>query len=139
MEGLDRYQDGYDVPVLAMETLGADSLHQSLKEDQLVALPAITSIATSLGARQVAKKAFEVARRPNVRSGVVTDAQAASACVRLLDDERIAIEISCGAAMAAIYSGALKKSFRLTSESKVVVIVCGGKIIWSWSYRANTD
>lgn len=132
LEGLDRYNAGHDVFVLAMETIGAHSLHQSLKEDRLTTLPGITSIATSLGARRVAPKAFEVAQRPNVRSGVVSDAQAASSCVRLLDDERIAIEVSCGAAFAGLYSGVLSKSLRLTPESKVVVIACGGWSQLNW-------
>lgn len=40
-----------DVPVVACETLGADSFSQSFKAGQLVTLPGITSLATTLGAK----------------------------------------------------------------------------------------
>src|SRR5690554_228208 len=59
MMGLER--NGMDdVPVVAVETQGADSLSTSLKAGKLVQLPKITSIATSLGANTVAVKAFEL-------------------------------------------------------------------------------
>src|SRR5690348_12045535 len=61
VQGLKESNEGIwkDVPVIAMETIGADSLYQSVLANGLVTLPAITSIAKSLGAKQVAKKAFE--------------------------------------------------------------------------------
>ena len=52
VEGL-RGNGWHDVPVIAVETEGASSLAASLAAGQRVVLPAITSIATSLGARQV--------------------------------------------------------------------------------------
>ena len=57
VEGLRR--NGMEnVPVVAVETAGADSLAQSLAAGHRVTLAAITSIATSLGARQVCEQAF---------------------------------------------------------------------------------
>lgn len=50
------------VPVCVAETVGADSLHQSLVRDELVTLPAITSIAKSLGARTMSRTIFEKCR-----------------------------------------------------------------------------
>jgi L-serine/L-threonine ammonia-lyase len=126
-QGLETHGLQAETTVVAVETEGADSLSESLKAGELVTLPAITSIATSLGARVVAKRAFDLARRRNVRSQVVSDKQAAVACCRLLDDERIAVEAACGASVAIIYEGLLKKLVPLTPESKVVLIVCGGE------------
>ncbi|HEX7690705.1 MAG TPA: pyridoxal-phosphate dependent enzyme, partial [Burkholderiaceae bacterium] len=80
IEGLRR-QGWDDVPVVAVETMGADSLAQSLAAGERVTLPAITSIATSLGARQVARQAFDEARRHPVRPVVVSDAQAVDGCL----------------------------------------------------------
>ena len=57
MEGLARNGWG-DVPVLAVETQGAASLHAAMQAGQPTALDAVTSIATSLGARQVCAKAL---------------------------------------------------------------------------------
>jgi L-serine/L-threonine ammonia-lyase len=42
-----------------METIGANSLNESLVARNLVTLEAITSIATALGALQVAPELFE--------------------------------------------------------------------------------
>ena len=49
-----------DVSLLAVETEGADSLATSLKGGELVTLGKITSMFTSLGAKRVAEKAFEM-------------------------------------------------------------------------------
>jgi L-serine/L-threonine ammonia-lyase len=116
-----------NVPVLAVETEGAASLNASLQAGELVSLPAITSIATSLGARQVASKAFELGKQPNVKSLVLSDAQAAMSCCKLMDDEKIAVEAACGVSAATIYYGFLRKLLPdLKPESKVVLVVCGG-------------
>ena len=119
-----------DVSVLAMETEGAESLAMSLNEGKLVTLPAITSIATSLGAKRVAQTTFDLGRRSNVRSVVLSDAEAAMGCWRLADDERLVVEPACGVSVAVCYDGRLKQLLpKLTNESKVVVIVCGGSDI----------
>ncbi|MGZ8292779.1 MAG: serine/threonine dehydratase family protein [Telluria sp.] len=121
IEGLRR--NGWDtVPVIAVETQGADSLSKALKANQLVELPGITSIATSLGARKVAVQAFELARQHPVRSVVVSDHAAVEACLRFMDDHRVVVEPACGASLAVAYDAAtLLGEFR-----NVLVIVCGG-------------
>ncbi|KAK5283043.1 catabolic L-serine/threonine dehydratase [Exophiala xenobiotica] len=137
MRGLDRVGwgdgdgDGDDqVQVLPIETHGADSLAQSLQKGELITLPAITSVATSLGAIRVAEHAFQQAQRPNVTPVVLDDAEACAACWRFLDDERYLVEPACGVSVALAYDGRLKhylKGFR--PDSKVVIIVCGGSKI----------
>ena len=116
--------------VLAVETDGADSLNLSLREGELSTLPAITSIATTLGARTVAKQAYEQAKRDCVKSVVLKDREAMEGCVRFADDERIMVEASCGVCLALCYAGRLRKVMpELTEASKVVIVVCGGKNI----------
>jgi len=113
-----------------VETHGADSLSQSLLAGKSTTLSGITSIATSLGARRVADKTFELAQHPNVRSIAVEDAQAARACVRFAEEERALVEAACGASLSVCYEGILKKILpELKKEDKVVVIVCGGSNI----------
>lgn len=120
-----RWGDGVDV--LALETKGAESLAKSLEKRKLVTLPGITSIATSLGATRVAAKAFELGQKPNVRSVVLDDAEAAMGCWRLADDERLLVEPACGVSVAVCYDGRLKALLpRLTATSKVVIVLCGG-------------
>jgi L-serine/L-threonine ammonia-lyase len=121
MEGLHRH-DWADVPVVAVETAGADSFAQSLAAGRLVELPAITSLATSLGARRVAGQALAWARRHPVRSVVVSDRAAVRACLAFQDDHRLLVEPACGAALAAVYQGeAALQGFR-----SLLVVVCGG-------------
>ena len=90
------------VPVIAVETLGADSYHQSLAAGELVTLPAITSIATSLGARRVAPQLMALAREHEIVSLTVSDAQAVDACCRFADTMRVLVEPACGASIAAL-------------------------------------
>lgn len=121
VEGLRRNGWG-DVPVVAVETAGADSYARSLKAGALVELPGITSIATSLGARRVAAQAFALAAQHPVRSVVVTDEAAVEACLRFMDEHRVVVEPACGASLAVGYeAGTLLEGF-----SNVLVIVCGG-------------
>ncbi len=75
-------RQGWDaVPVFAVETVGADSYAQSLAAGERVELPAIASIATSLGARKVSEHAFNLARAHPIRPVVVTDREAVRALV----------------------------------------------------------
>lgn len=111
-----------DVTVIATETIGADSFAQSLEQGRRVELDAITSVATSLGARQVSARAFELAMQHPVRSIVVSDHDALNACRRFLDDHRILVEPACGAALATIYGQAQV----LEEFDQVLVVVCGG-------------
>lgn len=113
--------------VLAVETAGADSLAQSLAAGELVTLPHLTSIATSLSASRVAARAFSLAQLPNVMSVVLQDAEAAMGCWRLADEERMLVEPACGASVALCYGGRLRRLVPgLGPESRVVVVVCGG-------------
>jgi len=111
-----------DVPVLAVETEGAASLHASIAAGQRVELERITSIATSLGAKQVCAQAFELLRQHPVRSLVVSDAAAVAACERFLDDQRLLVEPACGAALAPVYD----RASALADFGSVLVVVCGG-------------
>lgn len=128
--GLERQHWGKDCKVLALETEGTESLNKALTKGQLVTLPGITSIATSLGATRVAEKTFELAQKHNVKSAVLSDAEAAMGCWRLADDERIIVEAACGINVAVCYDGRLKKLLPdLTPQSKAVIVVCGGSNI----------
>lgn len=119
------------VQVLAVETIGADSLHASIVKGELTRIPGITSIAVSLGATQVAKQAFEWAQRQEVISHTLSDANAAMACVFFADDERIMVESACGAALSTAYDGLKTILYPQMSDEEyakknVVLVVCGG-------------
>lgn len=122
VEGLRRHK--LDCPVVVVETNGADALSQSLQKGKLVTLPGITSIATSLGAVRVAEKTFENAQSYPTVSAVVTDQDAITALVEYADDRQIIVEPACGASLAVL--PALRELVSLNSDSKVVVVLCGG-------------
>jgi L-serine/L-threonine ammonia-lyase len=127
MQGLE--EAGWaDVPVIAVETEGAASLRAALDAEELVTLPAITSLATSLGAARVAQQAFEYGKRRNVRSVVLSDAEAAMGCWRLADDERVMVELASGVNAALCYDGRLEMALGkpITKDTKVIIILCGG-------------
>ena len=137
-EGLARNGWG-DVPVLAAETQGAASLHAAMQAGRPTALPAITSIASSLGARQVCDQAFALSQGGRVRSVQVTDAAAVAACCRFLDDHRLLVEPACGAALAVAYGGLPE----LADYACILTIVCGGATasaqqLNAWDAEYNT-
>jgi L-serine/L-threonine ammonia-lyase len=124
VQGLRR--NGLDhVPVIAVETLGADSLSQSIQAGVAVTLPAITSIATSLGARRVADEALRLAQTHPTHSLTVSDDQAMAACARFADGMRVLVEPACGAALAAVdaYPDLMARFKRPLVE------VCGGMAV----------
>ncbi|XP_018583030.1 serine dehydratase-like [Scleropages formosus] len=119
-----------DVPVIAMETQGANCLNAAIKAGKPVTLADITSEAKTLGAKTVCMQAFEYSKEGNIISEVVTDLEALQSVELFLDDERVLVEMACGAALAAVYSGVIQ---RLQDQGRlprplrpVVVVVCGG-------------
>ncbi len=111
-----------DVPILAVETEGAASLHASNLAKKHVEIEKIASIATSLGAKKVAKGAFDLLSEHSIIPHLVSDADALNACLNFLDDHRTLVEPACGASLAAIYKGC---DF-LQAKENILVIVCGG-------------
>lgn len=135
-EGLHRNGWGH-VPILAVETEGAASFHQSVEAGQRVELEEITSIATSLGAKRVCERAFQWSKEHAIRSVVVSDQSALSACQRFLADHRLLVEPACGASLALAY----EKAPALEAFSTVLFVVCGGATatieqIQQWSQKA---
>ena len=121
IEGLTRH-GMVDVPVLAVETDGADSLSASMKAGRHVEIEDIKSIATSLGAKKVATKAYEWCHKHEVISRVVSDKDALDACLQFSIDHRLLVEPACGASLSTLYN-----PFEfLAPKENILIIVCGG-------------
>jgi L-serine/L-threonine ammonia-lyase len=112
-----------DVPVLAVETEGAASYKAALEAGHPVTLPAIESLALTLGAKRVCEESVRWASRHPVVSWTCSDRAAVQAVDRFLEDHRMLVEPACGAALAAIYERAAPLT-ELTGD--VLVVVCGG-------------
>ncbi|MGI9318378.1 MAG: pyridoxal-phosphate dependent enzyme [bacterium] len=111
-----------DTLIVAVETEGAASLAAAMEADELVMLDQISTIANTLGAKQVCANALDVVHSMNVYSHIVSDQQALTACKHFLNDHRILVEPACGAALAAIYDD----SAILKDAREILVVVCGG-------------
>jgi L-serine/L-threonine ammonia-lyase len=125
------------VDLVAVETKGAESLAYSLQKGTLETLPAITSMAYSLGAVRVASQAFQNAREPpdgiRVASVVASDAEAARGVVRFADEMRALVELACGVSIDVALSARLREAIgnnrKLDADTRVVIVVCGGSNI----------
>ncbi len=127
VEGLRR-NAWESVPVLTVETLGADSFYQAMQARERITLPAIASIATSLGARQIAQRAFDLGLTHPTQAMTVSDGQAIRACRLFLDQQRMMVEPACGAALAPVMLSELNAQIPqvLQDARRIAVIVCGG-------------
>ncbi|KAI8928175.1 tryptophan synthase beta subunit-like PLP-dependent enzyme [Entophlyctis helioformis] len=129
--------------VLGVETDGAASYAAALAHGdgtEPVEIPAITSIAKSLGARKIAQAVLDKRDsygRNLVRSLVVSDKQAVDALVLFADAFRFLVEPACAAALAPVLldAGSGEQSLlrsvvpELGSDSTIVVEVCGGSAV----------
>lgn len=121
VQGLQRNGLG-NVPVVAVETVGASALAQSVNAGYRMTLDTITSIATSLGAKQICERAFALTKSHPISCAVVSDHSALTACERFLQDHRILVEPACGASLALAYERAPK----LVGFETILIVVCGG-------------
>ena len=111
-----------DIPLIAVETQGADCFAQALKAKQVVTLKDISSRATSLGAKRVSAHLFEWVAEHPIHSVVVTDEEAELAANLFAKDKRILVELSAGAALSVVYN----HHPIIDLYQNLLVVVCGG-------------
>lgn len=120
-EGIQN-SDWKNCAIITAETDGAASLKTALEQNNWIALDAINSIASSLGAKRVAQRAFELAQQMDVKAYSVSDREALLACQAFLDDTGNLVEPACGAALAAVY----QNHPVIQDAETILVLVCGG-------------
>lgn len=117
------HQHGWqDVPFIAVETIGADVFAQSIKANHPVTLPAITSIATSLGATYVTPKLLKWSKLHPIKNIIVSDADAEQGSRSFAKDQRLLVELASGASLSLVYDN----HPIMASFNSILVIVCGG-------------
>ena len=112
------------VRIWGAETKGADSMAQALAAGCVVHLPAITSIARTLGAPAVSDKTLAIAQRYLEGVTVVSDAEAITALKFLLERAKVLTEPAASCTLAA--AERLRTHFSV--DRHVVLILCGGNI-----------
>lgn len=112
------------VKIIGVETRGADAMAQSLAAGMLVELPAITSIARTLGAPKVSEFTFGAVRDLVEEVVVVEDAAAARALFFLLERTKQLTEPAAACCLAA----AEQQRSQITPQDHVVLVLCGGNV-----------
>lgn len=121
VEGLQRH--GWDdVPVITVETEGAASFAGAVAAGELITLPTIDSIATTLGAKRVTPKALEWTKSHPITPITVSDRDAVDAIRLFAADHRILVEPACAVSLVPLYQNAPV----IQSAHSVLAIVCGG-------------
>ncbi len=110
------------IRVWGVETEGADAMSQALAAGRPVELPAITSIAKTLGAPSVSKTTLDYAQRYLENVTVVPDSAAVDALVFILERLKVMTEPAASCTLAA--AERLKGNFG--PDAKIVLIFCGG-------------
>ncbi|CAE7204430.1 unnamed protein product, partial [Rhizoctonia solani] len=105
--------------------------HISQAEVTLAMLPAITSEASSLGARSPSQTTLEIGlARTQLAAVSIPDSITMHATLGFLDEQKLLVEVACGATLSPAYTpGLLEKLLPKASEGHrpvIVFIVCGG-------------
>jgi threonine dehydratase len=110
--------------IWGVETVGADAMSQALAAGEPVTLPAITSIAKTLGAPYVSESTLEYVRRNFESVTVVPDSEAVREMVFIAERLKVITEPAAACTLAA--AERLRENF--TPESRIVFIFCGGNL-----------
>jgi threonine dehydratase len=107
-----------------VETEGADAMSQALAAGRPVRMPAITSIAKTLGAPEVSARTLHLVRQFVDDVVVVRDGEAVDAMRFLLERAKVLAEPAAASTLAA----AERLRDRLGPGSRIVLLLCGGNI-----------
>ncbi len=110
--------------VWGVETVGADAMSQAIAAGQPVTLPAITSIAKTLGAPAVTDRTLKLVQEYLESVTVVTDAEAVAALKLIAERLKVIPEPASSCNLAA----AEKLRSNFGPDSHVVIILCGGNV-----------
>ncbi|MBL8180504.1 MAG: threonine/serine dehydratase [Blastocatellia bacterium] len=110
------------IKMWAVETIGADAMSQAVTAGTPVELPAITSIAKTLGAPYVTERTLTAIQRDFEGVTVVSDAEAVRELLYIAERLKVIVEPAASATVAA--AERLRANFG--ENSNVVIILCGG-------------
>ena len=110
--------------IIGVETRGADAMAQSLAAGEIVELPAITSIARTLGAPKVSRFTYQAVRELVEEVVVVEDAEAVRSLFFLLERTKQLTEPAASCTLAA----AERQRGLLTPNDRIVLVLCGGNV-----------
>ncbi|KAF8575537.1 tryptophan synthase beta subunit-like PLP-dependent enzyme [Ramaria rubella] len=151
--------DWDDVPIVALETIGADCFYHSIQANReprlsrtkspslppgatvfhnseysidLVRLPAITSVASSLGASSPSAGAVKMAlqRKGDVSCVLVPDSLSMQTALTFAEDHKFLVELACSTTLIPAYHRSIFEQClpkKIDGKRRTVVfVVCGG-------------
>ena len=110
--------------IWGVETVGADAMSQAIKVGHPVELPAITSIAKTLGAPSVSVQTLAIAQENLEDVVLVSDEEAVKALQFILERLKILTEPAASCTLAA----ASRLKDRFNKENNLVLVFCGGNL-----------
>jgi threonine dehydratase len=110
--------------VVGVETIGADCMYQSRAAGEIVELPAITSIAESLGAKKTEARQFAIVQENVFDLTTVSDEEAIASVLEVLREEKLLLEPAAACCLAALTNGQIE----IQANETIVVVACGGNI-----------
>lgn len=113
-----------ETTVIGVETHGADAMSQSLAAGRLVELPAITSIARTLGAPKVSEFTLSNVRELVREVTVVEDSATVDALIFILERTKYLVEPAAACCLVA----ADQHRQRFQAGDQVVLLLCGGNV-----------
>ncbi|MFX1283766.1 MAG: threonine/serine dehydratase [Promethearchaeota archaeon] len=113
-----------EIKIWGVETIGCDAVTQSFRKGYPVRLPAITSIADTLGAKQTTEDTLTRIKAVVNDMQTVTDEEALDALLLMLESEKILVEPATSCSIAAL----LQNKFDVTNVEKICIILCGSNV-----------
>jgi threonine dehydratase len=110
--------------IWGVETVGAEAMSQALAAGKVVQLPAVTSLAATLGAPAVSPLTLGLAQQYLEEVLVVPDRDAVADLLWLLDNTKLLSEPAAGCTLSA--ARLLRERFGAAAH--VVLIICGGSV-----------
>ena len=111
------------VKVYGVQTAGAPSMYNSVKDGQIECLPSVSTIADGIAVKQPGENTFRYVSEYVDEIVLVTDDEVASAILALIEKQKMIAEGAGAAAVAAVMAGKLD-----LKGKRVVAVVSGGNI-----------
>lgn len=116
-----------DIHIVGVETRGADVMAQSVAAGELIEMPAITSIAKTLGAPRASLFTLHHVQSLVDELVVVDDVEAVEAMQFIMERTKILVEPAAACCLAA----ARRHTGVLTESDAVAILLCGGNVAFS--------
>ena len=124
ISGISQYARSFNpgIKVYGVQTNGCNAMSKSLEAGYVVAIPSITSIATSLGATKVTERTFQIVSNNVEKVVQISDEEAIRDLKTILEKDKLLVEPASSCILSAILSGNIPG----IKGKKVAVILCGG-------------